>query len=395
MQSKRKRQENVYRIRHNYSYLVSICKVDLRWHFYQEYVIDEVINEKLDLPTAIESDNIKLLLNCVINKIKNQDYERDGKDYYAIFSEGLNSINQQFIVVHLDATEIPEQIPEDDISEDKSQIRFKAPNELDEMMKVCQKSARDYKSFMDKMTLLESNSNDQLAILKSLDNPTKEYILYNMKRNNPHVPLDYKSQTGVQQPPQQPTLPPLSDRGDVPVTSDETDRIAHYLAIDCVNFMAGEKQAPSSHRIDMECAASLRSCMAEIVKGNDDKLTGYITKLRTEVNGFETLCNVANYMFGFTPDHHQTGVAGQQEEGHHGRKDKEMINWGRIVALYAFGGYLAMYCRVCRDREVENMISDYLGFYVSTKLGLWIDKKGGWVSNLCSYVFFSLNYPSP
>ena len=94
------------------------------------------------------------------------------------------------------------------------------------MMKVCQKTARDYKSLMDKI-LLESNSNDQLAILKSLDNPTKEYMLYNMKRNNPHVPVDYKSQTGVQQLPQQPTLPPLSDIGDVPITSDETDRIAH------------------------------------------------------------------------------------------------------------------------------------------------------------------------
>lgn len=56
-------------------------------------------------------------------------------------------------------------------------------------------------------------------------------------------------------------------------------------------------------------------------------------------------------------------------------------NWGRIVALYAFGGWLAKHGIFERQDAVIGMIGDVLGFYIAKNLGEWIEASGGWVSH--------------
>jgi len=68
-------------------------------------------------------------------------------------------------------------------------------------------------------------------------------------------------------------------------------------------------------------------------------------------------------------------------------------NWGRIVTVYAFTGWLARYCccgGACdassmskvsgRDPESARDIADRAGDYVAQRLSTWIRKQGGWVS---------------
>ncbi|CAM1295724.1 Uncharacterised protein g1364 [Pycnogonum litorale] len=54
--------------------------------------------------------------------------------------------------------------------------------------------------------------------------------------------------------------------------------------------------------------------------------------------------------------------------------------WSRIVALYAFGGYLVVHCRKQGLNEFANEITNYIGLYVGVKACHWIKKQGGWES---------------
>ena len=56
-------------------------------------------------------------------------------------------------------------------------------------------------------------------------------------------------------------------------------------------------------------------------------------------------------------------------------------NWGRIVSVYAFGATLAKhFAENNKNKEFLDKIAEYLGLYVSSKMGRWILQQGGWVS---------------
>ncbi|KAK3733232.1 hypothetical protein QZH41_001999 [Actinostola sp. cb2023] len=58
---------------------------------------------------------------------------------------------------------------------------------------------------------------------------------------------------------------------------------------------------------------------------------------------------------------------------------RDGVNWGRIVALFTFGGKLAQFCvRNGMQQSVEE-VQRWIGDYVSG-LSHWIHKQGGWDS---------------
>lgn len=58
---------------------------------------------------------------------------------------------------------------------------------------------------------------------------------------------------------------------------------------------------------------------------------------------------------------------------------RDGINWGRIVAIFAFGAKMAQYCVTHGlQQEVEEIIV-WVGNYISC-LSNWIHSNGGWVS---------------
>jgi len=74
-------------------------------------------------------------------------------------------------------------------------------------------------------------------------------------------------------------------------------------------------------------------------------------------------------------------------------------NWGRIITIYAFAGWLARYCccgRACdassvckmsgRDPEPAKQMATCAGDYVARRLSSWVRKQGGWVSCLMQFI---------
>ncbi len=55
------------------------------------------------------------------------------------------------------------------------------------------------------------------------------------------------------------------------------------------------------------------------------------------------------------------------------------IKWGRIVALFSFGGSLAVQCVEKEMPLLVDQIVDWVTNYVDTHLQSWITEHGGWV----------------
>jgi len=70
-------------------------------------------------------------------------------------------------------------------------------------------------------------------------------------------------------------------------------------------------------------------------------------------------------------------------------------NWGRIVTVYAFAGWLVRYCccgkacdgcgsslskTSCRHPDSAKQMAVCAGDYVARRLSTWVQKQGGWVS---------------
>lgn len=60
--------------------------------------------------------------------------------------------------------------------------------------------------------------------------------------------------------------------------------------------------------------------------------------------------------------------------------DKKNITWSRIIALFAFGAQLALYCKEKGFAEYASNIGAFMGKYVADTLGPFVKEKGGWVS---------------
>lgn len=68
------------------------------------------------------------------------------------------------------------------------------------------------------------------------------------------------------------------------------------------------------------------------------------------------------------------------------------VNWGRVVALFGFGGKLSVKCVQQNMPQLVNSIVDWVSDYVDTNLKSWIAANNGWVSVLCLLSLASLLY---
>ncbi len=62
------------------------------------------------------------------------------------------------------------------------------------------------------------------------------------------------------------------------------------------------------------------------------------------------------------------------------------IKWGRVVALFSFGGSLAVQCVEKEMPLLVDQIVDWVASYVDNHLKVWITEHGEWVS--CQLFFF-------
>lgn len=60
--------------------------------------------------------------------------------------------------------------------------------------------------------------------------------------------------------------------------------------------------------------------------------------------------------------------------------DDNVINWGRVLTLLAFGGHLSRYCLLNRLGQVSDSLVQWILVFISLRLKGWILDHGGWVS---------------
>ena len=72
-----------------------------------------------------------------------------------------------------------------------------------------------------------------------------------------------------------------------------------------------------------------------------------------------------------------------------------VINWGRIATVLAYGSHLAKFCTQNKLREVVGSVTPWITIFISTRLKVWIIDNGGWVRclNNCSIVLANCNCP--
>ena len=68
-----------------------------------------------------------------------------------------------------------------------------------------------------------------------------------------------------------------------------------------------------------------------------------------------------------------------------------VVNWGRIVALFGFAGRLAVHCfdRNLNSNMVDNIV-DWVTAYVDINLRNWMDSHNRWVSIIYPYIWAAL-----
>ncbi|PFX31800.1 apoptosis regulator R1-like [Stylophora pistillata] len=134
--------------------------------------------------------------------------------------------------------------------------------------------------------------------------------------------------------------------------SDEMQRVcqeAKALANDLVEYRIGKRNPPPSHT-----AAILRRLSDELEDRHSAVLANMCGRLNILTGSAHTkFVQVADEVF------------------------RDGVNWGRIVAIFAFGAKLAQYCfRNGLEKEADD-ITDWVGNYISSLSG-WILSNGGW-----------------
>jgi len=138
--------------------------------------------------------------------------------------------------------------------------------------------------------------------------------------------------------------------------------IGHILARDIVSYVSskGLPGQPKPCGIHASIISTLRRTVDQVSDRHEILFASIVKKLHIGEEGTncESFGSVADEMFA----------------------DKH-YNWGRIVTLYAFAGWLAKHCVDNRiDGDWVNRIGEVCGDYVAENLSQWIASQGGWVS---------------
>lgn len=149
---------------------------------------------------------------------------------------------------------------------------------------------------------------------------------------------------------------------------DGVEAKAETLA-ECIVFSLLGKRTGSGQD-DVE--RTLLRCVRIVMQKHEIFLKGMMKRLDiTRETGYVSFVAVANELF----------------EG-----EKMCITWGRIVALYAFGGQLALYCKEKNMEDFAVTIAKFMGKYASEIVAPFVRRVGGWVSFSASslIIFFRI-----
>ena len=138
---------------------------------------------------------------------------------------------------------------------------------------------------------------------------------------------------------------------------------AESLAVFIMLTMLGKGVKPKD-KVD----EILLQCVTDMMTKHEIKFKGMMNRLNINKNsGYQTFVAVANEIF----------------EG-----NDNVVNWGRVIALYSFAGQLALYCKENKMEEyAHNQLSGIIGRFASEKIAEFVANEGGWVRKIYISIF--------
>lgn len=132
----------------------------------------------------------------------------------------------------------------------------------------------------------------------------------------------------------------------------QAESLAEYVVFTLTGKKDGQTKCPVER--------TLLRCVKNMMQKHEILLKGMMKRLDiTRETGYVSFVAVANELF----------------EG-----EKKAVTWGRIVALYAFGGQLSLYCKEKKMEDFCGKIAEFMGKYASEVVAPYVRKVGGWVS---------------
>jgi len=145
----------------------------------------------------------------------------------------------------------------------------------------------------------------------------------------------------------------------------EIKETARLLADDIVAYMT----VSPTPRVTCDHASTMRRVVDEVSCRYQLTFESIIRKVGVQAEDHKHVANVCRQTF--------TAVANELfADGHY--------NWGRVIVLYAFAGWLAKHpsgsLLELGNDNVSKAVASATGDFVACKLTSWICHQGGWVS---------------
>lgn len=151
-----------------------------------------------------------------------------------------------------------------------------------------------------------------------------------------------------------PSAPPAAVVAKDPAAESKAESLAKYIVYTLLEKHTGD----SSDKVER----TLLRCVKMMMQKHEILFKGMMKRVQvTRETGYISFVTVANTLF---------------------EEDKMVITWSRIVALYAFGGQLALYCKEKGMEDFACTVADFMGKYAKEVLTPFVTNIGGW-SKIC------------
>ncbi|XP_069176534.1 apoptosis regulator R11-like [Procambarus clarkii] len=142
---------------------------------------------------------------------------------------------------------------------------------------------------------------------------------------------------------------------EVSLKGESVENKAESLAKYIVFSLMEKTKATTNDKVE----ETLLRCIKTMVHSHEKQFKGIFKKLDiTHDTGYVTFVGVFNELF----------------EG-----EKMAITWGRIIALYAFGGQMALYCKDKNMEDLSEKIATFMSKYASEIVAPFVTRAGGWI----------------
>lgn len=135
---------------------------------------------------------------------------------------------------------------------------------------------------------------------------------------------------------------------------DAAESKAESLAKFIVHTLLGKESGNTEDKVEK----TLLKCVRMMMLKHEIIFKGMMKRLQvTKETGYVSFVTVANTLF---------------------EDEKMVITWSRIVALYAFGGQLALYCKEKDMEDLAYTVAVLMGNYAKEILAPYVASIGGW-----------------